>query len=360
MIGRTLKSPACRALGALMAPVLALTLSSCGSSDADPSSANGPTKVRVASAGMIPSSLDLVWAIEGGFFKEHGLDVTMTPPLFATDLANAVLSNDAEFAVLNGTVVASARDAGRPLTVVATNQAPMPLSIAFTDNADKKLRDQGLSESSSVGDLFEALKGMTLGTAPVGSTVTAAYRYLLAEFGIVPEKDNITLQAMPDLASQVAALSNDRVDGLLSATGGASTGAAAQGTGVIWDITKMKDTEALGAIPWQNIVTSETTVGKDPEMIQSFLEALHEAQLALIEGLSPEDAASLKQLLAADMDDQVYDATFSQEVSLFPETFATSDSTWETILEVAEVDSDGPLDAPAADAVNNSFAEKIE
>lgn len=360
MIRNTLKIRVKRAFGLAMAPLLVLSLASCGTSDDLATNADGLTKVTVASAGMIPTSLDLVWAVEGGFFEKHGLDVTMTPPIYASDLVNAVMNDDADLAMATGTLVASARNAGRPLTVVATSQAPYPLQLAFTPEIDKKLRGRGLSESSSISDLLEALKGMTLATSPVGSSITAAYRYLLGKYGINPERDNITLQALPDISSQVTALGNERVDGIASGLGGASTGVAVQGTGVVWDLTKMEGAEALEELPFQNVVVSQATIEKNPEMIQSFLDGLRDAQQSLLEGVSPEEAASLKKLLGAEADDKVYNSTISQVQSLFQEDFSTSDSSWDAIIAVAEVDSDGAIDVSMDEAVDNSFAEKVE
>ncbi|MFC9664031.1 ABC transporter substrate-binding protein [Nocardia sp. NPDC127606] len=361
MIKRTMRSRVVRVLGLSMATLLALMLSSCGSSGEDKSvNADGLTKVRVASAGMIPTSADLAWAIEGGFFKKNGLDVTLTPPLYASDLAQAVMNDSADLAMATGTLVASARAAGRKLTIVATHQAPFPLQIAFTPETDKALRNRGLSEASSVSDLLAALKGMTLGTSPVGSSITATYRYLLAQYGIDPERDNITLQAMPDVASQVAALSHGRVDGLASALGGSATGAVAQGAGVVWDLTKMKGSEALQLVPYQNVVTSDATIKKNSEMIPSFLGALHDAQQSILKGLSPEEAASLKKLVGSQMDDKVYNDTISQVQSLFQESFSTSDASWDAIVEVAEANTDASIEVPASDAIDNSFAEKIK
>lgn len=349
-----------RTLAVSLASVLALTLSACGGGDDEPAGKGGLTKVRVASAGKIPSSLDLVWGIEGGFFKKHGIDVEMTPPVYAADLINVVMSGDADVAIATATLVASARNVGRPLTVVAKTSAPFALQIVLTDKADKKVRAQGISESSDIADLFGALKGLTLGTPAAGSSITSTFRFLLSESGLTPEKDNITLQPMPDIASQVAAVSNGRVDGVVGSLGGAPTGAAAQGTGVIWDLTKMGGNESLKEIPYANVVTSDSVIAKKPEAIQSFLDGLHEAQQSILEGLPAEDAASLKKMVGAEMDQKVYDDVISQVTALYPDDFTTPDSAWDTILKVAQVGADGPLNAPADKAVNNSFAEKIK
>lgn len=343
-----------------MALVLAITLSACGEGDAKPADGKDLTKIRVASAGLIPSNADLLWAIDGGFFKMHGLDVEMTPPIYSEGLANAVVQGDAEIALATPTLVATARNAGRPLKVVATIASPFPSSLAFTHETDAKLRAQGLSESSNIADLFKALKGMTLGTNSPGSPVTAVFRYLLAQSGITPEKDNITLQPLADIPSQVAAVANRRVDGVVSALGGASTGIAAQGTGVVWELSKMQGNEPLKKIPYVSLVASDSFIAKSPETVQSFVTAWYEAQQSIRAGLSAEVAASLKAKLGAKMDQKLYDDTVAQTKSLYPSDFATSDASWDSVRKVAEVLANAPVNVTASDAINNSFATKLK
>jgi hypothetical protein len=122
----------------------------------------------------------------------------------------------------------------------------------------------------------------------------------------------------------------------------------------------MKGSQALQAVPYQNVVTTDSIIEKDPDMIQSFLDALHAAQQSLLAGLSVEDAASLKTLVGSQMDEKVYDDTVSQVKSLFPQSFSTSDESWDGVIKVAEVNANESIDVPAADAVDNSFAEKIK
>lgn len=365
MIKRPLKFRSVPVLALLTASVLALTLSACGSADdASTSTSAGPeelTKVTVGNFGMLPAAMDMVWGVEGGFFKKHGLDVTLAPPqASASDLANLVVNGQADVAIISGTVVPSARRAGRELKLVATTQIPVPLNFAFSPAADKKLRDQGLSEDSSAKELLAALKGLTLAVPPAGSSITAVYRYLLAQYGINPERDNITLSPMPDSASQIAALANGRVDAIASALGGPTAGAKAQGAGVIWNLAAMKGSEALQAIPSQSVMTTEKTIKDRPELIQAFLDAYYETQQALVKGLSPEDAASLKELLGAKMDPTLYNETISGVEQLFPDSYVTSDASWDALRKVAEINTNESLNIPAAEGVDNSFAEKVK
>lgn len=360
MIRPTSKGRAARVLAPLMASVLALSLSACGGGDDAPADEGGMPTVRVTSAGNIPAYEDVIWGIKGGYFEKAGVKVEMTPPLYSQDALNALLAGDAELSIITATNVAGARDAGRPLKVVAETQAPYPLEVVFTEATDKKLRAAGLSETSDIGDFFKALQGMTLGTSPVGSSINSTFRYLLSERGLDPEKDDITLQAMPDIPSQVAAMANEKVDGLVSALGGASTGTAARGVGVVWKLTDMAGTESLNAIPYVNIATTDAFIKKDPEAIQAFLNGLSEAQKSLRAGISAEDDKALKDQLGSEMDQKIYDDSTTATQALFTDDYTTSKETWDVVLKVAAVISDKPLKVTFDDVIDNSFAEKVK
>jgi NitT/TauT family transport system substrate-binding protein len=343
-----------------MASVLALSLSACGSGDDGPADENGLPVVRVTNAGMIPAYEDVVWGIEGGFFEKAGVKVKMTPPIYSQDALNALMNGDAELSLITATNVASARAAGRPLKVVGATQVPYPLEVVFTDETDEKLRAQGLSETSDIGEFFEALEGLTLGTSPVGSSINSSFRFLMSERGIDPEKDNITLQAMPDIPSQVAAMANGKVDGLVSSLGGASTGTAARGVGVVWSLTTMSGNESLNALPYVNIATSDSFIKEKPEAIQAFLDGLREAQRSLRDGISAEDDAALKELMGSEMDQKIYDDTIEATRELFSDDYTTSEPAFDVVLKVAEVTSDEPLKVSFEDVIDNTFAEKVK
>lgn len=130
-----------------------------------------------------------------------------------------------------------------------------------------------------------------------------------------PDVD-ITLQPLPDTASQLAAMNAAAVDGLVSNFGGVSTFAEAAGTGVSWDY--MSGDEDLMEFPFNVIVASEYYIGSSADSIQRFLDALFEARAALV-AFSPEDAEALKAAVAPDMEQRPVEATLkSTQGSHFP------------------------------------------
>ncbi|XAS74363.1 ABC transporter substrate-binding protein [Micrococcaceae bacterium Sec5.1] len=365
MIRHILRGSTARVLAASITLVLGVTLSACGPDNAhsagDKSAGGGALpKIRVATAGKVPAYAEVVWGIESGIFKKHGVDVEMTPPAFGPDVANLIINGNAEIGVSNATLVASARDAGRPLVAIATSATPYRIQLVFTNETDQKLRGQGLSESSKMSDLLHALSGMTLGTYSAGSSVTGTFRYLLSESGINPEKDNIKLQPMPDNAAQIAAVANKRVDGVVTALGGSAAAIASQKSGVLWDLSKMSGNETLLKVSNASLLTSESVVGKSPEALQSFLDGYRETQKSLRAGLSAEDAARLKKLLGPDMDQGIYDQTMADVVHGFSDDYVTSEAQWDALVKISEILKGGPISVPYDKAIDNRFAMKVK
>lgn len=354
------KRPVMKVLSLLMGAALAFTLTACGSGSGSASSTNesSNTKIRLANFGMYPSSAYLALAIENGYFEKRGLDVQLNPPLLnSADMLNTVLNGDAELALTAPNGVAFARNLSKPVTILATTISGFPLQIAFQPAIDKKLRSQGLTEDSPIADRVAALKGMTLGALPSGSSTDASLRYLLETNGMDPDKD-LTLNPMSDQASMVAALRAGQIDGLVSNLGGAATAAEASGVGVLWDM--MAGNETLLQYPFNVVAASESYTKSNPETIQKFLDALFEARTALQAGLSPEDAVKIKNIVALDMDQSLYDLTMEGFSPRLAEPFTTSDAAWEASLKITNITADNPVKVPASEAINNSFAEKVK
>lgn len=365
MIRHTLRRRTARLLAASMTLVLAVTLSACGGDSASSTGENSAgegalPKIRVATGGKVPAFAEVVWGIESGIFEKHGVDVEMTPPAYGPDIANLVVNGNAEIGVSNATVVASARDAGRPLVSIATATTPYRIQLVFTNETDQKLRAQGLSESSNMNDLFDALSGMTLGTYSAGSSVTGTFRYLLAQNGINPEQDNIKLQPMPDNASQIASVANKRVDGVVTALGGSAAAIVSQKAGVLWDLSEMSGNDALLKVSTASLLTSESVIAKNPEALQSFLAGYRETQESLRAGLSSEDAARLKGLLGPDMDQEVYNQTMADVVDGFSGDYVTSEAQWDALVKISEMLKDGPISVPYDEAIDNRFAVNLK
>ena len=175
----------------------------------------GKAKITIATVGS-DSGSQAFYAETKGFFKEQGLDVKVNIVANVPELAAAVQSGDAEFALTSPTSVASASAAGIPFRIVAggaiyTKDNPgvwimLPKGSKFTDIkqlAGKSIAVNALNTMphlSTLATLDDAgvdtasIKFVTLDFTQVGqafesrqvdaATVTAPFNYQIESDGI--------------------------------------------------------------------------------------------------------------------------------------------------------------------------------
>ena len=160
-----------------------------------------PTKV---SFGYQPfgSNLAFFVAMDKGYFKEQGLDVTAE---------NIISANDAANAVVNGSIVGNATV---PLNVVLNIEENQPgLMKIFMVKAESKeiWSDYLLVKKGSNITSISQLKGKKVGGYP-GSAQQVLLKLILRQF--MDEKDIITVELPPN--TQLQALDSGQVDAILT------------------------------------------------------------------------------------------------------------------------------------------------
>lgn len=160
-----------------------------------------PSKV---SLGYQPfgSNLPFFVAMEKGFFKEKGLEITAEKIISANDAANAVI---------NGSI---AGNATVPLNVVLNIEENQPglLKIFMVKATSKETwSDYLLVKKGSEIDLISQLKGKKVGGYP-GSAQQTLLRLILRQF--MEDKDIITVEMPPN--TQLQGLDAGQIDALLT------------------------------------------------------------------------------------------------------------------------------------------------
>ncbi|GAA4730990.1 aliphatic sulfonate ABC transporter substrate-binding protein [Nocardioides endophyticus] len=112
-----------RGIAAVATAALLVLVSACGGSDSSGSSgasenADGTTSITIATVGS-DSGSQAFYAKNKGFFEKHDLDVKVNVVANVPELAAAVESGDAQFALTSPTSVASASAAGIGFQIVA-------------------------------------------------------------------------------------------------------------------------------------------------------------------------------------------------------------------------------------------------
>lgn len=236
--------------------LFALVLSGCASNG----SKQKVKKIVIAEPVHLIAYLPLYVAIDKGYFKDEGLDVkTIT----ATGGAHvtSVVSGDA-WGVIGGP----------ESNQIANNKSKDPItSVVNVVNranvylmANKKLTLKGDSDA----DLAAFMKGKTIAAGRYGGSPNLLTRYLLMKVGLNPNKD-VTLDEPADATAVVSLVSQGKAD--------MANGAEPQ---INEGIKKGAWTEpfygfpSLGDYAYSVVSVKESTIKKDPQTVQKFVNAM--------------------------------------------------------------------------------------
>jgi NitT/TauT family transport system substrate-binding protein len=154
-----------------------------------------PASLRVSYSNVIADNLPEWMALEGGFFKQHGLDVQLDNIASSTGI-RALLSGQVQVAQLGGSETISAAAGGGDLVIIGIIGGVYP--FVFMAPASIASVDQ--------------LKGKKIGVSNIGSSSDIATRVMLRKVGLDPEKD-VNIVAVGSLENRMAALLNGAIDG---------------------------------------------------------------------------------------------------------------------------------------------------
>ena len=249
------------ALGSAAAVVLAACSSGSSSSDSSSGSAGdgGTTAITVLrSTGSTFEPLYI--AQDQGYFKDAGLDVTITPGAADTSQnAPSVLNEEAQFAMTDSSGILKAAAQGLPIQIASGLQSS-DTSVAPSDGLVVKA-DSPIKSFADVG-------GKTIGLPSLGGTLQFICMYSAKGAGVDPSTINFV--ALP-LTSLNDAVANGQVDGAyLFAT--FIDAAKAAGMTVIGE-----GTNALPGLPQATLFSSTEYLQTNPEVAKKFVDAVGKA-----------------------------------------------------------------------------------
>jgi NitT/TauT family transport system substrate-binding protein len=192
---------------AALSAVLALMMAACSPATTAPAAtaapaapaapaARGPdTKLTVAFSSIDVSMLPVWLAIDDGLFQNVGLTIDLQF-VASSNSVSALLSNEAQMALVGGSGVLSAAVNGADLVMVGTLDPVFPYKLMVTP--DIKTADD--------------LKGKKLGVSVIGDSSDIALRLSLRKLGLDPEKD-VTIVQTGNHANRTAAMFAGAIQG---------------------------------------------------------------------------------------------------------------------------------------------------
>lgn len=263
-----------RAAGAVAATTAMLTLAACGGGGAaeNNSAADG-------GEGTTPVTLMLNWypygehaplyyGVKEGIFAEHGIDLTIDPGQGSTRTAQAVGGKQVDFGWSDTAAVLSNIDQGVDIKSVG-------VFLQTTPSAVQVFADSGIEEPAD-------LAGRTIAVS-AGDAPTTTFPMFLADVGLEPgavQEQNL------DSAGKMAALMAGRVDGLIGfAHDQGPTIANKSGR----EMRYFRYSDAGLNFFSNGLIAHNSTLGGNPELVQSMLDAVSESYEAAKQ--DPEAAA---------------------------------------------------------------------
>jgi NitT/TauT family transport system substrate-binding protein len=143
------------------------------------------------------------------FFKDAGLDVTITPFASGTLVGTAVTSNSVEIGTSVITDVFALLKANRPVKLVGSLCDGYYVDITASNQFLDAVK---LTRSSPLAAKILALKGKKIGINGPGSGTQALVEYLLRQQGLDPQRDVELVNIGADQGSILTTLKTGRID----------------------------------------------------------------------------------------------------------------------------------------------------
>ncbi len=282
-------------------------------------------------------------AIEQGYFKDEGLDVTLVNGLGADKTMTAVLSGDADIGFM-----------GPEATVYVYNEGKDDYVVNFaqlTQRAGNFLVTKDKNETFT----WDNVKGKTVVGGRAGGMPEMVFEYILKKNGIDPKKDLNIVQNI-DFGLTAQAFAAGTGDYTIEFEP-AATALEKEGTGKVAASLGIES----GKVPYTAYSAKKSYIEKNPEVIQKFTKAVQKG-LDYVNSHTPEEIAKIiqPQFQETDLDTlttivkRYYDQQSWKENTVFQEESFTL---LQDILEDAGVIEKR---APYTDLVNTTYAEKAK
>lgn len=320
--------------------VVAVTAFLCGVSAADP--------LRIAESGPGTHRLPIYIALNGGFFKEQGLDVEIVEVRSGADSAKMVAGGAVEFA--SGPIGDVVNLSKQGFSAYAIDVMTIRTNNSFVVAASKK------DEIRTIADL----KGKNVGVTGVGSGTWQLLIYALKKANVNPEDVNIVALGS-DPAVVRAALENGAVD-VLTHGDPYNPPLVQDGLAVyLFDPVQEEVHQQMfgGGLTNNTIYISDNFRKSNPETVQKFANGIQQA-LNWIHTHTPREIAALTKKYGAfdSFDEDLVTLMverlkygYPRKGSIDPKDFANS---------MRLLTDSGTLDTPPAiEAItDNTFADK--
>ena len=313
-------------------------LFACGK---DPSPSENLTKVTLNEVAHIIFYAPMYVAIEEGYFTEEGIDLTLVTGFGADKTMTAVLTGEAEIGFMGSESTIYTYAGGAEDYVVNFAQ--------LTQRAGNFLVSREPIENFT----WDMLKGSDVLGGRAGGMPQMVFEYILKKQGIDPKAD-LNIDQSIDFGSTAAAFSGGDADFTVEFEPHA-TALEAKGDGYV--VASLgKDS---GYVPYTAFSAKKSFVEANPELIQSFTNALQKGMI-YVQNHTPEEIAEViaPQFAETDIATITTIVTRYYEQDSWKADLIFSQDAFDLLQNILAEAGELPAKVPYEDLVNTSFAEK--
>jgi NitT/TauT family transport system substrate-binding protein len=284
-----------------------------------------------------------------GFFKDAGLDVTITPFASGTLVGTAVTSNSVEIGTSVITDVFALLKANRPVKLVGSLCDGYYVDITASNQFLDAVK---LTRSSPLAAKILALKGKKIGINGPGSGTQALVEYLLRQQGLDPQRDVELVNIGADQGSILTTLKTGRID-VVSFAWPLSMLAQTNNIGKPYIMPAEGDVPSMREQIQGVIYVKPDMLARRPDAVVAFVRAIARAERLLHRNMSL--ARTLLKRYDNALSDPAIDLLLAAYLPVLPHEADIAANSYEKALEFHRLtDFAGPSGNSYADVVDTT------
>lgn len=281
-------------------------------------------------------------AIENGYFEEEGLELTLVTGFGADKVMTAVISGEADIGFMGAEASVYAYQEGATDPVVNFAQ--------LTQRAGNFL----VAREEMPDFQWDDLKGKKVLGGRAGGMPEMVFEYILRKNGIDPKSD-LEIDQSIDFGSTAAAFTGDSSSDFTVEFEPSATALEKEGNGYVVASLGVDS----GYVPYTSYSAKNSLLEKNPQLIQSFTNALQKG-MDYVQDHTPEEIASVikPQFPETDLDTLTAIVTRYHEQDTWKENLVFEQDSFELLQDILE--DAGELNARVSyeDLVTTDFAQK--
>ena len=324
--------------------LIAGALSGCGKKGSDGAAQNSDSSAKQVTLNEVAHSIfyaPMYVAIEEGYFKEEGIDLTLVTGFGADKTMTAVLTDEADIGFMGSESTIYTYAGGTSDYVVNFAQ--------LTQRAGNFLVSRTPIDNFS----WDMLKGTTVLGGRAGGMPEMVFEFILKKNGIDPQSD-LDIDQSIDFGSTAAAFSGGQGDFTVEFEPHA-TSLEAKGDGYV--VASLG--EDSGYVPYTAFSAKQSYIEANPDVIQSFTNALQKG-MNYVSSHTPEEIAKViqPQFEETDLETLTTIITRYYEQDTWKDNLIFEEESFTLLQNILEEAGELPERVPYADLVTTEFAEK--